>query len=185
MIPNTKENKSLSSKSRYESRPHSKSEKIKQKKARRMRRKQLCLKSKVQSFVAELESERNKLLRDQLVKCKQKTDAHKAYSLNLEMLLDNCRNRKCINKIKVAQPKEHGKIFAQQSVNDKTIPNRVSLDEIDYITKGSETVVLGEGCFGKCFLARFKCNGVLVAVKIGQKYGKHYSDPLKMEVKMA
>ncbi len=66
----------------------------------------------------------------------------------------------------------------------QTIPNRVSLDEIDYITKGSETVVLGEGCFGKCFLARFKRNGVLVAVKIGQKYGKRYSDPLKIEVKM-
>ena len=57
-------------------------------------------------------------LHDQLVKCKQKTDAHKAYSLNLEMLLDNCRNRKCINKIKVAQLKEHGEILAQQSANN-------------------------------------------------------------------
>ena len=134
MNPNTNVNKPVSmNKSRYTSRPHSKNEKIKQKKARRMRRKQLFLKSKVQSIVAGLESERNKLLRDQLVKCKQRTDAHKAHGLELQMLLDNCRNRKCINKMKDAQPKEHRKILAQQSVNEKTITNRVSLDEIDYI----------------------------------------------------
>ena len=58
---------------RYKSRPHSKVEKLLQKKARRQRRrrKQMLEKRKKQALVAQFESERTKLLEDQAKKYKK------------------------------------------------------------------------------------------------------------------
>jgi serine/threonine protein kinase len=140
---------------------------------------------KMQSLVAQHESERNKLLRDQLVTYKQKTDAEKIHNLHLEVLLDKCRNNKCIAKTKMmSHTNKCGNFSGQQSVNEKKIRNNVSLDEIEFIVKGSQRIVLGEGCFGKCFLAKLKRNGALVTVKIGQKSGGRYSDSLKKEAEI-
>ena len=69
-------------------------------------------------------------------------------------------------------------------MNEKKIPNNVSLDEIEFIVRGSQRIVLGEGCFAKCFLAKLKQNGALVTVKIGQKSGGRYSDSLKKEAEI-
>ena len=60
------------------------------------RTKQLILGEKMQSLVAQHERKRNKLLHDEPMTWKQKSDAQTVQNLHLNVLLDKCQNNKCI-----------------------------------------------------------------------------------------
>ncbi len=171
-----------------------------QKKARRQRRKRLQRETMMQSLLVKHESERIKILKDEVTKYKKKISAQNSQTLNLEVQLDKCKNGKSFelkqasllvrhrhnkNSAIRAQNKDresfYEKISEKQSGNEKYL-NCVNINEIEFArNKESQRVILGEGSFGICYLAQLKRSGIFVAVKFGQKSGTRYKNALKIE----
>ena len=140
---------------------------------------------KKQALVAQFESGRNKLLEDQAKKYEKQIANENTHNLHLELLLDKCRNGKCNVKSRVGHMrKEFVKLPKLETVKEKKILNSVSVEEIEFAANGSQRVILGEGCFGVCYLAKLKRSGIFVTVKLGKKKGDCYSDSLKNEAEI-
>lgn len=176
--------KSKNDTGRYKSRPHSKTEKSLQKKARRQRRKQLLTERKTQALVTQLETERDKLLQDQARQYEKKITIENTHMLHLERLLDKCRKGTCATTSKVGHARKEGKLPELDNAQEKKILNSVRVEELEFTIKETHRVVLGEGCFGKCFLAKLKRSGIFVTVKFGKKKAGRYSESLRNEAEI-
>lgn len=190
-VPST----SNSGRHEYRSRPHNKIEKRLQKKARRKKRRNAEKEKLRFSLLSGYESERVKMLEDEISRCKRKISAKNARNLTLELQLDkyNANSEKRRNLKHANIQNKFCKDSSVRSLNylpsekhrDHTSVNCVSVDEIEYVINNeSERILLGEGSFGACYLARLKRSGILVTVKLGQKSGGRYNQSLKVEAEI-
>lgn len=156
-----------------------------------------------QSLLVKHESERNKILKVEILKYKKKISAQNDHALKLEVQLDKCKNgkfceskqasllsRHMLNKKSTVHGQQvHGEIFHEKlpekdSRNEKFL-NCVNINEIEFTcNKESQRVILGEGSFGICYLAQLKRSRIFVAVKLCQKHGNRYKNSLKLEAKI-